>query len=435
MLSQYNEKPEIQESQRALRSKHRRKSLPLHFFFLQNWKQILTKIASVVWGCSNRWQPCLDWAPDWEGSWEQGQAAREGLGNMVQACRDGIRKATAYLRLRLARDVKGSEKSFYTYRGSKRLNKENVGLMLSGVDDLVTVDADGHEVVNASFVLLFTRKVSQAPDLRDRVQGGKDLPVVEENQVGVSWEILAHTRPWDLMGGIHRCWECWLLSLQDQSIITERSWRSGKDPDDWEGKCCSQCMLYPSAKRERRVGKVKASHPLFSPWKTTEGACWSTFLNVSGRTRWLGTAWLDQQWVMPDQPGCLLWWNAYICECRESCECSSAWKAGVPRGSVLGPVLFNICFSDLRDATDHSGHRVCVWEDGAKPFTVAHGRRKKDNQHKSGQEMFRLDLRRNFLTMQTVKYESKLTRVAVLLPSLNVFKTQVDNTLCNLPWI
>lgn len=69
---------------------------------------------------------------------------------------------------------------------SKRLNEENVGPLLSGVDDLVTVDADGDEVLNASFFLLFTRKVSQAPELRDRVQGGKDLPVVEENQVRVS---------------------------------------------------------------------------------------------------------------------------------------------------------------------------------------------------------------------------------------------------------
>ena len=105
---------------------------------------------------------------------------------MAQACRDGIRKATAHLKLRLARDVKGSEKSFYTYMGSKRLNKENVGPLLSGVDDLVTTDADGDEVLNASFVLLFARNVSQAPELRDRVQGGEDLPVVEETQVRVS---------------------------------------------------------------------------------------------------------------------------------------------------------------------------------------------------------------------------------------------------------
>lgn len=70
--------------------------------------------------------------------------------------------------------------------GSKRLNKENVGPLLSGVDDLVTPDADGHEVLNASFVSLFTRKVSQAPELRDKVQGREDLQMVEENQVRVS---------------------------------------------------------------------------------------------------------------------------------------------------------------------------------------------------------------------------------------------------------
>lgn len=102
---------------------------------------------------------------------------------MAHACRNGIRKATAHLKLRLARDAKDSEKNFYTYMGSKRLNKENVGPLLSGIDDLVAIDSDGDEVLNASFVLLFTRKVSQAPELKDKVQGGENLPVVEENQV------------------------------------------------------------------------------------------------------------------------------------------------------------------------------------------------------------------------------------------------------------
>lgn len=104
MLSQYNENTEIHESPSARRSKHRRKSLPLHFVSLQNRTQILTKIGSVVWGCSNPWQPRLDWAPNQEGSTqsrEQGQPTREGLGNMARACRDALRKATAHLRLRL----------------------------------------------------------------------------------------------------------------------------------------------------------------------------------------------------------------------------------------------------------------------------------------------------------------------------------------------
>jgi len=90
---------------------------------------------------------------------------------MARACRDGITKATAHFKLRLARDGKGSEESFYTYMGSKGLNKGNVGLLLSGRDGLVAADADGGEELNASFVSLFSTKVSQAPELRDRRKG------------------------------------------------------------------------------------------------------------------------------------------------------------------------------------------------------------------------------------------------------------------------
>lgn len=80
-------------------------------------------------------------------------------------------------------------------------------------------------------------------------------------------------------------------------------------------------------KKGKKDGKLKASHLLFSPWKAMEGASWFILLNGCGRTRWLGTAWPDQGWVMPDQPGCLLWWNVYICECRAGHKSSYLLKA------------------------------------------------------------------------------------------------------------
>lgn len=54
---------------------------------------------------------------------------------MAQARGDGDTEAP--------RDIEGREKSFCTSMGSRRLNKENVGLLLNGADDLGTVDADG----------------------------------------------------------------------------------------------------------------------------------------------------------------------------------------------------------------------------------------------------------------------------------------------------
>lgn len=41
-----------------------------------------------------------------------------------------------------AKGVKGNRKNFYHYTNSKKLNNENVGLLLNGEDDLVTADRD-----------------------------------------------------------------------------------------------------------------------------------------------------------------------------------------------------------------------------------------------------------------------------------------------------
>jgi len=55
-------------------------------------------------------------------------------------CRDSVQKAKTKLKLRLARDIK---RSFYCCISIKRLNKENIGQLMNGVDDLVTADRYG----------------------------------------------------------------------------------------------------------------------------------------------------------------------------------------------------------------------------------------------------------------------------------------------------
>lgn len=83
--------------------------------------------------------------------------------------RDGFRKAKALLELRFARGVKVN-KSFYTYIGSKRLNKGNVSALRNGLDDLMTADTDKAEQLSAYLVAVFTNKVSQGAVLGDGVQ-------------------------------------------------------------------------------------------------------------------------------------------------------------------------------------------------------------------------------------------------------------------------
>lgn len=66
------------------------------------------------------------------------QAAEGEHRNTEQEHRDGVRKAKAQLGFRLAGSIKDN-KSFYHCLGSRRLDKENVGLWLNGAGDLLTV--------------------------------------------------------------------------------------------------------------------------------------------------------------------------------------------------------------------------------------------------------------------------------------------------------
>lgn len=61
----------------------------------------------------------------------------------------------------LPSDIRGNRKGFYSYTGSKRLNKENVSPLLNGRGGLVSVDTDKAEVgaffaslLNLTLVLL-----------------------------------------------------------------------------------------------------------------------------------------------------------------------------------------------------------------------------------------------------------------------------------------
>lgn len=55
--------------------------------------------------------------------WKLGQATKEKFRNIVLVCRDDIKTANAHLEMTLAREVKGSKKSFFWCFSSKKLHK------------------------------------------------------------------------------------------------------------------------------------------------------------------------------------------------------------------------------------------------------------------------------------------------------------------------
>lgn len=82
--------------------------------------------------------------------------------NFAWECWNGVRKAKAQLKLRLARNVKGSKKNFYHNINYKRLSKESVGLLLNGAGNLVITESNYAEVLSACSTSVVTVKVSQA---------------------------------------------------------------------------------------------------------------------------------------------------------------------------------------------------------------------------------------------------------------------------------
>lgn len=55
------------------------------------------------------------------------------------------------------------------------------------------------------------------------------------------------------------------------------------------------------------MGKIKANHLLFSPWKAMVGASWFTLTNVGEQGDWEQHGLTKGELYLTMQPGCLLW--------------------------------------------------------------------------------------------------------------------------------